>query len=189
MKLISPYGAGGASDLSARVLGELWEDDRCDFTDVTVGVGRLQQLLRECRAIAPVLVLGLTPVLVEAMPFADVLWYDLETLRHYEALDARFGFPNVLGGLCFISATLGADGEILHLGKPAKLTFGERDGGAASARDALTRLNRADGRAWLREQVHRTGWQVANEATVPARPARFVGLFDTVVAINPQQRD
>ena len=32
---------------TARALGELWEDDRCDFTDVTVGVGRLQQLLRE----------------------------------------------------------------------------------------------------------------------------------------------
>lgn len=32
---------------AARELGRLWEDDRCDFTDVTVGVGRLQQLLRE----------------------------------------------------------------------------------------------------------------------------------------------
>jgi MerR family transcriptional regulator, light-induced transcriptional regulator len=32
---------------TARTLGELWEDDQCDFTDVTVGVGRLQQLLRE----------------------------------------------------------------------------------------------------------------------------------------------
>jgi methanogenic corrinoid protein MtbC1 len=32
---------------AARALGELWEEDLCDFTDVTVGVGRLQQLLRE----------------------------------------------------------------------------------------------------------------------------------------------
>lgn len=46
----------------------------------------LQQLLRESRAIAPVHVLGLTPVLVEAMPFASVLWYDLATLSRYEAL-------------------------------------------------------------------------------------------------------
>ncbi|MCF7751534.1 DUF2235 domain-containing protein [Bacillus subtilis subsp. subtilis] len=61
--------------------------------------------------------------------------------------------------------------------------------GAASARDALNRLNRADGRAWLREQLHRTGWQLAGDAVVPARPARFVGLLDTVVAISPQQRD
>lgn len=32
---------------AARELGRLWEHDLCDFTDVTVGVGRLQQLLRE----------------------------------------------------------------------------------------------------------------------------------------------
>ena len=61
--------------------------------------------------------------------------------------------------------------------------------GAASARDALNRLNQADGPAWLREQLHRTGWRLASDAAVPRRPARFVGLFDTVVAINRQQRD
>lgn len=58
----------------------------------------------------------------------------LNGLRHYEALDARFGFANVPGGLCFISATLGADGEILHLGRPASMTFGEREGQAPDAR-------------------------------------------------------
>ena len=31
-------------------------------------------------------------------------------------------------------ATLGADGEILHLGKPASVTFGERDGQPADVR-------------------------------------------------------
>ena len=31
----------------ARYLGELWEEDLCDFTEVTVGLGRLQQVLRE----------------------------------------------------------------------------------------------------------------------------------------------
>ena len=31
----------------ARYLGELWERDLCSFTEVTVGLGRLQQLLRE----------------------------------------------------------------------------------------------------------------------------------------------
>jgi 2-dehydropantoate 2-reductase len=58
----------------------------------------------------------------------------LNGLRHYDALDARFGFDRVLGGLCFISATLGADGEILHLGKPASMTFGERAGQAPDTR-------------------------------------------------------
>ncbi|AZR24446.1 2-dehydropantoate 2-reductase [Xanthomonas vasicola] len=58
----------------------------------------------------------------------------LNGLRHYPALDERFGATRVLGGLCFISATKGEHGEILHLGKPAAMTFGERDGSAASAR-------------------------------------------------------
>ena len=31
----------------ARYLGVLWDDDLCDFTEVTVGLGRLQQVLRE----------------------------------------------------------------------------------------------------------------------------------------------
>ena len=31
----------------ARYLGVLWEEDLCDFTQVTVGLGRLQQVLRE----------------------------------------------------------------------------------------------------------------------------------------------
>lgn len=33
---------------AARHLGLLWEEDRCDFATVTVGLGRLQRLLREC---------------------------------------------------------------------------------------------------------------------------------------------
>jgi methanogenic corrinoid protein MtbC1 len=32
---------------TARYLGKLWEDDLCSFTDVTVGLGRLQRVLRE----------------------------------------------------------------------------------------------------------------------------------------------
>lgn len=46
----------------------------------------LQQLLQRARASAPVLVLGLTPVLEEAMPYAEVLWYGLEQVRRYEGL-------------------------------------------------------------------------------------------------------
>jgi lysophospholipase L1-like esterase len=45
-----------------------------------------QQMLRQARALAPTLVLGLTPVDEAAMPFAEVLWYRLEEVRRYEAL-------------------------------------------------------------------------------------------------------
>ena len=54
----------------------------------------------------------------------------LNGLLHYDALDARFGRERVPGGLCFIGATLGADGEVLHLGRPAWITFGLREGNA-----------------------------------------------------------
>jgi lysophospholipase L1-like esterase len=46
----------------------------------------LQRLLHQARSIAPVLMLGLTPVREEAMPFAEVLWYLLENVRRYEGL-------------------------------------------------------------------------------------------------------
>lgn len=58
----------------------------------------------------------------------------LNGLLHYAALDAHFGRERVLGGLCFISATKGPAGEVMHLGKPASITFGERDGDPGSAR-------------------------------------------------------
>ncbi len=60
----------------------------------------------------------------------------LNGLRHYAPLDARFGAQRVVGGLCFISAMKGPAGEILHLGQPASITFGERSGAADSERTA-----------------------------------------------------
>lgn len=35
---------------AARRLGKLWDDDRCDFTAVTIGTGQLQRLLRSLAA-------------------------------------------------------------------------------------------------------------------------------------------
>lgn len=58
----------------------------------------------------------------------------LNGLRHYPVLDRRFGAADVIGGLCFISATKGVDGEVVHLGGPASITFGERGGDGGSPR-------------------------------------------------------
>ena len=52
----------------------------------------------------------------------------------YEVLDREFEARRVLGGLCQINATLGPDGEVVHLGKFASIVFGERAGPARSAR-------------------------------------------------------
>jgi lysophospholipase L1-like esterase len=45
-----------------------------------------QQLLREAKSLAPVFVLGLTPVDEGAMPWAEVLWYSMADVRVYEGL-------------------------------------------------------------------------------------------------------
>lgn len=69
----------------------------------------------------------------------------LNGLKHLDALDAAFGAGNVLGGLCHISATLNAAGEVEHLNRLQTLTFGERTAGAST--DRCTRLAETFARA------------------------------------------
>lgn len=74
----------------------------------------------------------------------------LNGLRHYEALDARFGGAHVLGGLCSIAVTLGSDGAVEHLGPMHVLRYGERDGSRSArvkAIDALVDGANLDARA------------------------------------------
>ncbi|MCP9833274.1 MULTISPECIES: GDSL-type esterase/lipase family protein [unclassified Cyanobium] len=65
----------------------------------------LQQMLPRLQAIAPVFVLGLTPVDEAVMPFAEMLWYDLASVRLYEGLleeacmEADVPFLPLLDGL------------------------------------------------------------------------------------------
>jgi len=64
----------------------------------------------------------------------------LNGLRHYPALDARFGRDAVLGGLCFINAAKAEDGAIIHLGGHARMTFGERDVDERAAGESSARV-------------------------------------------------
>jgi len=52
----------------------------------------------------------------------------LNGMRHLDRLAERFGPKHVLGGQCAISATLDADGAIVHLNDWHALSFGELDG-------------------------------------------------------------
>ncbi len=87
----------------------------------------LQQLLPRLQAIAPVFVLGLTPVDEAVMPFAGMLWYDLASVRLYEGLleeacmeadvpflpllDGLLADPLWLQGLCSDGLHLNGDGH------------------------------------------------------------------------------
>lgn len=61
----------------------------------------------------------------------------LNGLGHLDALDSAFGAAQVLGGQCVISATLDAEGRIVHLNQAHTLTFGPRTPGQAAAAEAI----------------------------------------------------
>jgi 2-dehydropantoate 2-reductase len=52
----------------------------------------------------------------------------LNGMKHMDLLAARFGANAVLGGQCIISATLDADGRVLHLNDLHFVSFGEQNG-------------------------------------------------------------
>lgn len=61
----------------------------------------------------------------------------LNGMRHLEILDKRFGPAHVLGGECFIAATLNSKHEIVHLNDQHELSFGERDGSKSARAEAI----------------------------------------------------
>ena len=52
----------------------------------------------------------------------------LNGMLHLDVLDARFGKERVLGGQCFIAATVNEQHEIVHLNDLHDISYGERDG-------------------------------------------------------------
>lgn len=61
----------------------------------------------------------------------------LNGIRHFDLLDRRFGPGRVLGGSCFISSALDAEGAVVHFNRLHGLVFGERDGGRTPRAEAL----------------------------------------------------
>ena len=67
----------------------------------------------------------------------------LNGMAHLERLEHAFGKARVLGGTCFIAATLDAEGIIRHLGKVQGITCGTRAGNHARASGPLQELAQA----------------------------------------------
>ncbi|BDU74136.1 2-dehydropantoate 2-reductase [Mesoterricola silvestris] len=61
----------------------------------------------------------------------------LNGMAHFDALDRRFGAGRVLGGSCFISSALDAQGAVVHFNRLHGLVFGERTGEATPRIRAL----------------------------------------------------
>lgn len=61
----------------------------------------------------------------------------LNGMRHMEYLGERFGAAAVFGGVCVISATVDAEGHILHLSNFHRLSFGEQNGERTARAEAI----------------------------------------------------
>lgn len=64
----------------------------------------------------------------------------LNGMAHLDTLERRFGAAAVLGGTCFISATIAPDGAILHMNDTHRLSFGERSGGLSPRIEAIAAI-------------------------------------------------
>jgi 2-dehydropantoate 2-reductase len=62
----------------------------------------------------------------------------LNGMTHLDALDAAFGKPHVMGGLCQIMATLTREGVVKTLSAHQKIIFGARDPAQEAAAGALS---------------------------------------------------
>jgi 2-dehydropantoate 2-reductase len=84
----------------------------------------------------------------------------LNGMRHLDVLADRFGAERVLGGQCVISATLDADGGIVHLNDLHSLTFGELAGGRSERIEAIaSTLSGARFDARLSEEIRQDMWE------------------------------
>ncbi len=84
----------------------------------------------------------------------------LNGMRHLDVIANRFGPDHALGGLCVISATLGADGGIVHLNDLHSLTFGELDGSRSPRIDAVaSALTGAGFDARLSDAIRQDMWE------------------------------
>jgi 2-dehydropantoate 2-reductase len=84
----------------------------------------------------------------------------LNGMRHLDLLADRFGPKPVLGGQCVISATLDADGAIVHLNELHALSFGELDGSRSGRIETVaSALLNAGFDARLSDEIRQEMWE------------------------------
>jgi len=111
----------------------------------------------------------------------------LNGLAHYPSLDRRFGPDRVIGGMCVISAGKGPDGEIVHYGNGASITFGERDGGTHGGRCDAIAATLASARIdhTHAEDIHRDLWaKFTFLATLAGATCLFRGSVGDIIATD-----
>jgi 2-dehydropantoate 2-reductase len=83
----------------------------------------------------------------------------LNGMNHLTLLADRFGADRVLGGACYIGATLDPSGEVRHMGNMEALVFGEVGGGRSARGEAFAAiLAKTKINATLSEDVTQNMW-------------------------------
>ena len=77
----------------------------------------------------------------------------LNGIKHLEVLQNAFGVEKVLGGLCFIEATLNEQGDVIQTSDTHQLLFGELSGGTNSRIEAISKVF-SNTKAALHPSVH-----------------------------------
>jgi 2-dehydropantoate 2-reductase len=84
----------------------------------------------------------------------------LNGMRHLDVLKERFGVQRLLGGQCQIAATIGEDGNIVHLNDTHLLSFGELDRSRTPRVEAIQAVfSKARFEARLSEAILQEMWE------------------------------
>ncbi|MGB3745789.1 MAG: 2-dehydropantoate 2-reductase [Xanthobacteraceae bacterium] len=108
----------------------------------------------------------------------------LNGMKHMDLLGARFGAGGVLGGQCIISATLDAEGRVIHLNDLHFLSFGEQSGAQTARTAAIAAvLSGADFESHLSTTILQEMWEKwAFIAAAAGISCLMRGAFGDIVA-------
>ncbi len=113
----------------------------------------------------------------------------LNGMRHIDRLTERFRPERVLGGQCAISATLGPDGDVVHLNDWHALSFGELDGSRPQRIEAIaSALLNAGFDARLSDEIRQEMWEkwvfIATAAGITCLMRSAVGDYVAAGAVD-----
>ena len=113
----------------------------------------------------------------------------LNGMRHLDVLAGRFGADRPLGGVCVISATRDADGDIVHLNDLHSLTFGELSGDRSARIEAIaSTLSGAGFEARFSDKIRQEMWEkwifIANAAGITCLMRAAIGDIVAAGAAN-----
>jgi 2-dehydropantoate 2-reductase len=104
----------------------------------TITADRLKQgyelILLSCKAYD---LAGAIDAFVPAVDASTAILPLLNGMRHLDVLKQRFGAERCLGGQCQIAATLGEDGNVMHLNEIHQLSYGELAGSRTPRVEAI----------------------------------------------------